>query len=60
MRPCRYNVKIARWDVYRISHVAAGSPAEAEEKALEAYEESSDCEHVDGGVDHVEAEPDDD
>lgn len=25
MRPCRYSVKINRWDIYRVEHVLADS-----------------------------------
>ena len=58
---CRYAVTIKRWDVYRVDDVVARTPAEAEEKALELYEDdSSRFEHVDGGVDGVFAEPDED
>lgn len=59
MRCCRFTVTIHRWDVYRVSNVVADTPAKAEERALELYEEDVDrFEHEDGGVDSVLAEPD--
>lgn len=61
MACCRYSVTIKRWDVYRVNDVVARTPAEAEEKALGLYEDDlARFEQVDGGVDSVFAEPDDD
>jgi hypothetical protein len=58
MRCCRFVVTIRRWDIYRVSDVVADTPAEAEERALELYgDDCNRCEHVDGGVDSVSAEP---
>jgi hypothetical protein len=60
-RCCRWSVTLHRWDVYRLTDVVADTAAEAEEKALEIYEEDYDrFEHADGGVDSVLAEPDED
>ena len=50
-----YTVKINRWDVYQV-RVEARSPADAEEKALEIYEQTEDYEQIDGGVNSVYAE----
>ncbi len=58
MRCCRWAVTIKRWDVYLVGDVVADTPAEAEERALQLYEEEvGRCEHTDGGVDSVMAEP---
>ncbi len=65
MPACRYNVRIGRWEVYLVPRVVAATPAEAEERALEIYEDAdaynfhTQVEHVDGGVDYVQAEADD-
>ena len=59
MRCRRYTVTINRWDIYRVYDVVASTAAEAEEKALELYENGADrCEHADGGVNSLSAEPD--
>ena len=60
MRACRYSVKISRWDIYRVEHVLADSHAEAEERAIEIFEGGGEYEHFDGGLNFVEAEPEDD
>lgn len=53
---CRkWRVTIRRWDVYEVL-VEASTGADAEERALEMYEQTDDCEHVDGGVDSVHAQ----
>ena len=58
MRCCRYAVTIKRWDVYQVSDVVADTPAEAEEKALELYQDDFNrCVHMHGGVDSLSAEP---
>ena len=57
---CRnWRVTIHRWDVYEV-FVEASTGSSAEEKALQAYEETDDPEHVDGGVESVHAEEEDD
>src|SRR5687767_1464371 len=57
----RYNVRIVRWEVYEVCAVPARSEDEAEEQALEIYEEdSTNCVHLDGGVESVEARRDED
>lgn len=53
-----YTVTINRWDAYRVFKVFASSETEAEEIALSTYQESSKYEHVEGGVNSVEAVPD--
>jgi len=60
MRERSYNVKISRWDIYRVEHVLARSPEEAEERAVEVFEAGGEYIHFDGGLNFVEAEPEDD
>ena len=49
----RWQVRIRRSDLYEVE-VEAPSGTEAEERALELYEEQ-ECEHVDGEVESVYA-----
>jgi hypothetical protein len=52
----RWTVSIMRWDVYDVP-VEADSEEQAEERALERYENTDDYTHADGGVESVHAEP---
>ncbi len=52
----KYAVNILRWDQYRVTNLEADSLEHAEEKAVEIYQDTLDCEHVDGGLVHVSGE----
>lgn len=54
-----YRVRIVRWDCYVVHHVEARSEDDAEERAVEILENTHDYEHLDGGLNLVEAELED-
>ena len=57
-----FTVTVKRWDVFRYHNIVADSAAAAEEKALdmEAIDDGNDSVHMDGGVDSVMAELEED
>jgi hypothetical protein len=55
----RWRVKVHRWEVYEARNVEAETEMDAEEKALAQFE-LADLEWIDGGLNLVDAEPEDD
>ena len=52
----KYSVYVTRWEVYRIRSVEAECADAAEESGLEQFDQGAEHDHMDGGVDNVEAE----
>ena len=52
----RYSVYITRWETCRLRHVEAGSEEEAAERGRTLLDERTEYEVVETGVDHVDAD----
>jgi hypothetical protein len=52
----KWKVTINRWDVFQVRNVEAESAEAAEEVASEWFDDDFNVEHVDGGVNSIQAE----
>jgi hypothetical protein len=53
----KWKVTISRWDVFVVKDIEAETEEAAEEIASEWFDDDFNVEHLDGGVNSIEAEP---
>ncbi len=56
----RYSVYVTRWETCRLRHVEARSEEEAQECGRRLLEDRAECESIETGIDHVDAELEED
>ena len=54
----KWRVAIGRWDIYVVHDIEAATEEEAQDIALEWFEDDFNVEHEDGGLNSIEAEAD--
>ena len=52
----RYSVYVTRWETCRLRHVEATSEEDAQQRGRELLADGVDYESVETGIDHVDAE----